>query len=87
MTLVEMQWLGVPAIVSDHDDLPFAVAPGSPVLSATDVDAWAEALRTFYDQRSELDALGLAGQKFVREHNGVSQNLEARELAYTAALN
>lgn len=86
MTLVEMQWLGVPAIVSDHDDLPFAAAPELPVLGATDVDAWAEALRTYYDDRESLEALGRAGMRFVREHNTVEANMHAREAVYAAAL-
>ena len=27
VTLIETQWLGVPALVSEHDDLPFVTAP------------------------------------------------------------
>jgi colanic acid/amylovoran/stewartan biosynthesis glycosyltransferase WcaL/AmsK/CpsK len=86
VTLVELQWLGMPAIVSDHDDLPFAAAPELPVVPANDVDAWAEVLRSFYEQRSELEALGRAAMRFVREHNSVAENVRAREAVYGAAL-
>ena len=29
VTLIETQWLGVPALVSEHDDLPFVTAPSA----------------------------------------------------------
>lgn len=48
LTLTLVQALGVPVVVSDHDDLPFAAAPGTPVVPAGDVGALAAALRTVY---------------------------------------
>jgi colanic acid/amylovoran/stewartan biosynthesis glycosyltransferase WcaL/AmsK/CpsK len=86
VTLIELQWLGVPAVVSDHDDLPFAAAPELPVLPARDVDAWAEQLRALYDDPSELARLADAGRRFVREHNTLARNRELREELYAGAI-
>ena len=86
MTLIELQWLGVPSIVSDHDDLPYTAAPELPVLPPTDVDAWAETLRHYYDHPGELDALGEAGRRFVHEHHTIAQNVAAREDVYTSLI-
>jgi colanic acid/amylovoran biosynthesis glycosyltransferase len=82
VTLIELQWLGVPAVVSDHDDLPFAAAPELPVLPALDVDAWAEQLSALYDDRGALARLGEAGKRFVREHNTIARNRDLREELY-----
>lgn len=86
VTLIELQWLGVPAVVSDHDDLPFAAAPELPVLPALDVDAWAEQLRALYDAPGELARLGEAGARFVHEHNAIAGNRERREELYARAI-
>lgn len=83
VTLIETQWLGVPALVSDHDDLPFVAAPdGSTVLPPTDVDAWAEALRSLYDNPTLLDAMGDAGALFARANHSPEGNARAREAIY-----
>jgi colanic acid/amylovoran/stewartan biosynthesis glycosyltransferase WcaL/AmsK/CpsK len=83
VTLIEAQWLGVPAIVSDHDDLPFVAAPGgSIVLRATDVGAWADALRSLYDAPAQLDPMGGAARAFARQHHAPETNASLREAIY-----
>lgn len=83
VTLIEAQWVGVPAIVSDHDDLPFVAAPnGSMVVPPLDVDRWAEALASLYDDRSGLEVMGAAANAFARQAHAPSLNLAAREAIY-----
>ena len=83
VTLIEAQWLGVPAIVSDHDDLPFAAAPdGSIVLPALDLEPWAESLASLYHDPSRLDGMAAAATAFAKRNNDPRQNLEAREAIY-----
>jgi colanic acid/amylovoran/stewartan biosynthesis glycosyltransferase WcaL/AmsK/CpsK len=83
VTLIETQWLGVPALVSEHDDLPFVTAPGGPEpLPLTDVDAWADALRALYDSPGLLADMGEAGAAFVRANHSPQANATARERLY-----
>lgn len=83
VTLIEAQWLGVPALVSDHDDLPFVVAShGATVLPPTAVDAWAGALRNLYENPTLLDAMGEAGAAFARANHSPEGNARAREAIY-----
>ena len=83
MTLIETQWLGVPALVSEHDDLPFVTAPSGPkALPPTDVDAWADALRALYDSPGLLAEIGAAGSAFVRANHSPQANATARERLY-----
>jgi colanic acid/amylovoran biosynthesis glycosyltransferase len=83
VTLIETQWLGVPTLVSDHDDLPFAAAPGgSVVLPPTDVDAWAGALRAAYDDPGALAEMGRKGAAFSKENNSPQANSAMRESIY-----
>ncbi len=86
MTLIEAQWLGLPSLVSDHDDLPFVAAPeGSIVLPATNLDAWVETLKELFDSPSRIDAMSSAARSFVRENHSPERNTEARESVYAAA--
>ena len=83
VTLIETQWLGVPALVSEHDDLPFVTAPSGPkALPLMDVDAWADALRTLYESPGLLAEMGEAGAAFVRENHSPQANATARERLY-----
>jgi colanic acid/amylovoran biosynthesis glycosyltransferase len=83
VTLIETQWLGVPVLVSDHDDLPFVAAPdGSLVLPATDVDAWAEALQALYQSPSSLREMGGSAMAFAKAHHSPEANAAAREALY-----
>ena len=83
VTLIEAQWLSVPSIVSDHDDLPFVAAPeGSIVLPSEPVEAWADALRMLYESPDRLEAMGAAAAAFVRAHHTPAANVAARELVY-----
>ena len=85
VTLIETQWLGVPALVSDHDDLPFVAAPGGPrVLPRSDVDAWAEALRALYESPGLLVEMGAAEAAFARANHSPEANATARETLYRA---
>jgi colanic acid/amylovoran biosynthesis glycosyltransferase len=87
VTLTEAQWLGVPSLVSDHDDLPFAAAPeGSLVLPSDGVDAWAEALAALHEDRSRVESMGRAAATFVRERNSPAVNVREREAVYESVL-
>jgi len=86
VTLIETQWLGVPVLVSNHDDLPFVAAPeGSIVLPPLDVDSWATALVTLYDAPEELERMGAAAAEFVRRWHSISENTRSRERVYERA--
>jgi glycosyltransferase involved in cell wall biosynthesis len=87
VTLAEAQWLGVPAIVSAHDDLPYLAAPGaSLVLPTDDLDAWAEALAELYGNPSRLGEMGPAAARFARAEHSPAANMRAREEIYESAL-
>jgi glycosyltransferase involved in cell wall biosynthesis len=86
VTLIEAQWIGVPAIVSDHDDLPFVAAPdASIVLPPLEVDLWAEALGELYEHPARASAMGIAAGQFVREHHSLAANVSRREAIYLKA--
>jgi colanic acid/amylovoran biosynthesis glycosyltransferase len=83
VTLIEAQWLGVPSIVSDHDDLPFvAASDGSIVLAASNQTQWAEALEALYRDRSKLERMGMASHDFVHSRHSPQANAQAREHIY-----
>jgi colanic acid/amylovoran biosynthesis glycosyltransferase len=85
VTLIESQWLGVPAIVSDHDDLSFVSAPdGSVTLPPLDADAWAGTLSALADDPARLAAMAAASSRFAREHHSPAANAAAREAIYRA---
>lgn len=83
VALIEAQWLGVPAVISDHDDLPFVTAPkGSVLLSSYAVDDWADALRALYDDHSRVQEMGKEARSFARERHSPEANALARESIY-----
>jgi colanic acid/amylovoran biosynthesis glycosyltransferase len=83
VALIEAQWLGVPAVISNHDDLPFVTAPkGSVVLSSYEDDDWADALRALYDDHSRVQEMGEEARSFAREHHSPEANALARESVY-----
>lgn len=87
VTLIEAQWLGIPSIVSDHDDLPYVAAPGgSIVLPPLAVDRWAEALRGLYESTSQLSAMAERAEQFAKLHHTPAANLTARESIYDRVL-
>ena len=87
VVLIETQWMGVPVLVSDHDDLPFVAAPeGSIVLPATDVAGWADALRALAESPDRAKRMGEAAQTFAREMHSPAANARARESVYTTAI-
>ena len=86
VTLIESQWLGVPSIVSDHDDLPFVTAPtGGIVLPALDVAQWAEALSSLYHDSTKLEHMSHAARNFAKTHHSPQANAQARERIYDGA--
>jgi colanic acid/amylovoran biosynthesis glycosyltransferase len=86
VTLIEAQWLGVPSIVSDHDDLAFVSAPdGSYVLPALDVEAWAETLDELYRDPAALHRMSREARAFARANHDPAANLAAREDVYDEA--
>jgi colanic acid/amylovoran biosynthesis glycosyltransferase len=85
VTLIEAQWLGVPTVVSNHDDLPYVAAPGTPVLPPTDINAWAEVLRHIRDSPSTLERASQASRTFATTHHSPRANARARERLYRAA--
>jgi glycosyltransferase involved in cell wall biosynthesis len=85
VTLIESQWLGIPSLVSDHDDLPFVAAPdGAIVLPPLDVDAWAEALDGLYNDRARVEGMGAAARSFVRRRHAPAVNALRREEIYAS---
>jgi colanic acid/amylovoran biosynthesis glycosyltransferase len=83
VTLFESQWLGIPALVSDHDDLPFVVGSDSGrVLDPHDVGMWADALVDLYSSPAELDRMGQAAASVARANHSPEANAAARERLY-----
>jgi len=83
VTLIESQWLGVPSIVSDHDDLSFVTAPGGGiVLPASDVAQWAEALSSLYHDSTQLEHMSHAAHEFAKAYHSPQANAQARERIY-----
>jgi colanic acid/amylovoran biosynthesis glycosyltransferase len=83
VTLIESQWLGVPSIVSDHDDLSFVGAPtGSITLPPLAIDDWAEALQSLYDAPTRAATMGAAALDFSHTHHSPQANACAREIIY-----
>lgn len=86
VTLIEAQWLGVPVVVSDHDDLPFVTAPGGGiVVPPNDVATWAAALRNAFEDPSRLAHLATRCQSFVRQEHSPAATSFVRESLYNAA--
>lgn len=90
MALPLAQSAGLRVIVSDHDDLPFASAPGTPVVPSGDADALADTLRTVVGEVRQTSARHVeqvlrAGDFVAREHEP-SHLLALREAAYLRAL-
>lgn len=84
VSLIEAQWLGIPALVSDLDDLPSVAAPGSPLLPPREVDAWTEAIRAASDNPDEVLPRREQVREFAREHHSPQANVRAREEIYQA---
>jgi colanic acid/amylovoran biosynthesis glycosyltransferase len=86
VTLIEAQWVGVPSLVSDHDDLSFVAAPsGSLVLPALALDEWADALLALYEDPARVERMSQAAEAFVRREHAPAQNARAREEVYDRA--
>lgn len=83
------QSLGVPTIVSDHDDLPWAAAPGTPVVPSGDVDALAAALADVYrasrNASPELSRQLESARSFVLEAYDAVRLTAERETVYDVA--
>jgi colanic acid/amylovoran/stewartan biosynthesis glycosyltransferase WcaL/AmsK/CpsK len=85
VTLIEAQWLGVPSLVSDHDDLPFVAAPeGTVILAPTAIDAWAETLRELSGSPARLERMGAAARQYARTYHSPEENVRQREAVYGA---
>lgn len=82
VTLMESQWLGVPSVVSDHDDLPYVAGPGGIVLPAGSVVAWRDTIIELARDRAALAVQGVRAREFSRAHHGVRANALARERIY-----
>ena len=55
VTLIEASWIGVPSVVSDHDDFPFIAGPERSIyISSATVDERAAVLRELYADRARL---------------------------------
>jgi glycosyltransferase involved in cell wall biosynthesis len=84
-----VQFLGVPAIVSDHDDLPWAAAPGTPVVPSGNIEALAIALSDVYGASCDADRALVqhleAAREFVLDAYDYERLIRERELAYDAA--
>jgi colanic acid/amylovoran biosynthesis glycosyltransferase len=90
MVLPLAQACGIRVIVSDHDDLPFAAAPGTPVVPMGNSDELARALAAVVDQvrgddPAHQEAL-LAARRFVATEHDPQRLLSAREAVYDRAV-
>jgi colanic acid/amylovoran biosynthesis glycosyltransferase len=90
LTIPLAQALGVPIIVSDHDDLPWAAAPGTPVVRSGDAEELAAALADLYRaslaRTPELTARLEAARRFVEEVHDPRRLAREREAVYDRAL-
>jgi glycosyltransferase involved in cell wall biosynthesis len=80
------QRLGIPVVVSDHDDLPWAAAPGTPVVGEGDDGDLSEALGDIY-RASVAGDTGLgrnleAARAWVDRQHDANRLVEQREQIY-----
>ena len=89
MAIPLAQALGVAVVVSDHDDLPWAAAPGTPVVRSADVEQLAAALGDVYrasvEQRPELLEQLDAARRFVENAHDPARLTREREAVYDLA--
>lgn len=87
VTLVESQWLGVPSIVSTHDDLPFVAAPdGSIVLEEQAPSVWAEALEAVYADPTRRASMATHARRFAHDYHSPEANARERESLYAKVI-
>lgn len=85
VTLIEAQWLGVPSVVSRHDDLEFVSGPGAISLDARAVDEWSDALDFLAKNPGKLQEMSTLARAFVRERHSPLANVKRREEIYDTA--
>jgi hypothetical protein len=76
----------VPSIVSHHDDLPFVAAPNGSLVLGSEVDQWAQALRSLYEDEAALTRMSAAARVFARKYHSPATNAAARLSIYTGNL-
>lgn len=90
MSIPLAQALGVPIIVSDHDDLPWAAAPGTPTVRSGDAEELAAVLAEVYrasvERTPELLEHLAAARAFVEEAHNPTRLTSEREAVYDLAL-
>jgi colanic acid/amylovoran biosynthesis glycosyltransferase len=86
MTITLAQAVGVPVIVTDHDDLPFAAAPGTLVVDAGNEVALGDALRGVLDDDAYRGRRSVEGRQFVEREHAASHLRTAREAVYDGVL-
>jgi glycosyltransferase involved in cell wall biosynthesis len=90
MSLPLAQARGRRVIITDHDDLPFAAAPGTPVVASGEVAPLAEALQAVVGEVRACDAAHPAqvwrAAQFVADVHDPERLLREREAVYSAAL-
>lgn len=82
LTLTLAQFVGTPVIVTDHDDLPWAAAPGTPIVPAGDVDALAAELAGTYRTVEWRREQASRARAFVEQEHAVQRLIRAREAIY-----
>lgn len=89
-TLTLAQFLGIPVIVSDHDDLPWTSAPGTPVVPQGDVVDLADALTALWlstlHRPTDVREQATRAQTFVRRQHDKDLLLNKREETYMSVL-
>ena len=73
--------LGIPIVISDLDDLPFAAAPGTPVHASGDARALADALGAVWEG-PDVESAALAAQEFVAMEYDPALLTRRREAVY-----
>lgn len=85
VTLIEAQWLGVPSLVSRHDDLEFVSGPGAISLDPKAVADWSDALAFLAENPWKLEEMSTLARAFVRERHSLLANVKRREEIYDTA--
>ena len=87
LVLIEGMAAGVPLLASDIGALPSIIENGQTgvLVEAGNVQAWAKALRAFFDDEGAQRAMGLRGRKAYEERFSPQQNIGYLEKIYQDA--
>ncbi len=82
VVLTMAQALEVPVVITDHADLPFAAAPGTPATAEGAVDAFAGSLRAVLDDATSASRQAKTAREFVEREHETTHLVRSREAVY-----